>query len=151
RRSRAGGDIKARRRKTATLKRRNGPKPARRYGSSAAGLKAEVARLRRELNEALEKQTAASEVLRVISSSPSELEPVFQTMLANATRLCEAKYGNLYLFADGAFQLVAAHSASAAIALERLRSRPVQPAPGTGLGRMFRKKAAVQIADVQTD
>jgi GAF domain-containing protein len=152
RRSRAGGEsINARRRKTATPKRRNGPKAARRYSSSAAGLKTEVARLRRELNEALEKQTAASEVLRVISSSPSELEPVFQTMLANATRLCEAKYGNLYLFADGAFQLVAAHSASAAIALERLRGRPVQPAPGTGLGRMFRKKAAVQIADVQTD
>ena len=90
-------------------------------------------------------------MLQVISSFAGELDPVFQAILTNATRICEGKYGTLYLFADGAFQPVAVHSASAALELERLRGPPVQPVPGTGLGRMFSTKAAVQIADVLTD
>ena len=101
-----------------------------------------------ELNEALEQQTATSEVLQVISSFAGELDPVFQAILANAIRICEAKHGTLFLFADGAFQPVAAHGASAALAFERLS---VEPAPGTGLGRMVSAKAAIQIADVLTD
>src|SRR5262249_2184956 len=60
----------------------------------------------RELAESLEQQTATSEVLQVISTSPGELDAVFNAMLANATRICEAKFGNLYLYADGAFRLV---------------------------------------------
>jgi GAF domain-containing protein len=151
RRSRAGGKpTKGRRRKASEPKRRV-PNAVARSNSSPTGDKAEVTELSRELNEVREQQTATSEVLQVISSFAGELEPVFRAILANATRICEAKYGNLYLFADGAFRLVAAHSASAAIASERLSSPPIQPAPGTGLGRMLRKKAAVQIADVLTD
>ena len=88
-----------------------------------AGKETEVARLTRELNEAREQQTATSEVLQVISSFAGELDPVFQAILANATRICEAKHGTLFLFADGAFQPVAAHGASAALAFERLSVR----------------------------
>jgi two-component system NtrC family sensor kinase len=103
-----------------------------------------------DLTEALEQQTATSEALQVISSFAGELDTVFQAILANATRICEAEHGTLFLFADGAFQPVAAHGFSAAPELERLRG-PIQPAPGTGLGRMLNAKAVVQIADVQTD
>src|SRR5271165_5655445 len=85
-------------RKIAKRKRRTAPARARR--SSAAGEKAEIARLRHELDDALEQQAATSEALRVISSSPGELEPVFQSMLENATRICEANFGALFRF-DG--------------------------------------------------
>jgi hypothetical protein len=77
----------------------------------------------RELAEALEQQTATSEVLGIISRSPGELEPVFGAMLANATRICEAKFGDLYLRDDNAFRLVAAHSAPAAYVEARTATR----------------------------
>ena len=85
-------------------------------------------------------------MLQAISSFAGELDPVFQAILTNATRICEAKYGSLYLLADGAFQLV-----STVLVLDRLRDPPIRPTPGTGLGRMFTTKAAVQIADVLSD
>ena len=70
----------------------------------------EVQQRTRELSEALEQQTATSEVLKVISSSPGELEPVFNAMLANATRICEATFGRLWLFEGNTFRAVAIHS-----------------------------------------
>ena len=75
----------------------------------------EVQARTRELSEALEQQTATSEVLRVISSSPGELEPVFRSMLENATRICEADFGTLALYEDGGFRHVALHGAPPAL------------------------------------
>jgi len=104
-----------------------------------------------DLSEALEQQTATSEVLQVISSSPGELEPVFQTMMENATRLCEANFGVLFRFEGGAFRTVALHNAPAAFAEERRRNPVLRPNPGTGLGRVASTKQTVQIADAQAE
>src|SRR5262249_52761124 len=79
-----------------------------------------------DLSESLEQQTATSDVLRVISSSPGDLGPVFQTMLVNATRLCEAKFGTLYLLDGDAFRAVAFHNAPPAFVEERKRA-PIHP------------------------
>ena len=104
----------------------------------------------RELSEALEQQTATSEVLRVISSSPGELKPVFQTMLANATRICEAKFGTLWLREGDAFRAVALHNAPPAYAEARRRELRLRPPPDTALGRATSTKQVVQIDDITT-
>jgi hypothetical protein len=80
---------------------------------SCTDLEEKLARAQRERDEALEQQTATSEVLRVISSSSGELAPVFEAMLDNAVRMCEAKFGTLYLCDGGGFRAVAMHYQSA--------------------------------------
>jgi GAF domain-containing protein len=102
----------------------------------------------RELSEALEQQTATSEVLKVISSSPGELTPVFETMLTNAVRVCGAKFGIMHLYDEGTFRSVAMHNAPPAY-VEMRRKNPIfRPSPETGLGRVARTKQAVQIPDI---
>jgi signal transduction histidine kinase len=102
----------------------------------------------RELAEALEQQTATSEVLGVISSSPGDLQPVFRAMLANAVRICGAKFGTMHLYSEGAFRSVAMHNVPPAYA-EMRRSNPIfRPSPGTGLGRAVRSRQPVQIPDL---
>jgi hypothetical protein len=98
RRSGAGPQrANSRRRNTKTQKRRGGLKTPRLRNSSAADhrTQSDVAQLTLERDEALEREKATAEVLRVISSSPGELEPVFQAMLGNAVRICEASFGAL--------------------------------------------------------
>jgi signal transduction histidine kinase len=107
----------------------------------------ELAEARGHLSEALEQQTATSEVLGVISSSPGELQPVFDAMLANATRLCEAKFGTLYLRDGEGFDAASLHNAPPAFAENRKRGL-IRPGPGTALGRLVRTKQVVRIADV---
>jgi GAF domain-containing protein len=109
---------------------------------------AEQARTR-ELSESLEQQTATSEVLKVISSSPGELELVFNTMLANATRICEAKFGILWLYEGDGFRCVALHNAPAVFAEERRRQPVVHPPLGSGLRQLADTKQVAQVADMK--
>jgi GAF domain-containing protein len=99
-----------------------------------------------DLSESLQQQTATADVLKVISSSPGELEPVFQAMLENATRICEAKFGTLYLSEGDGFRAAAMHNAPPAY--EEARAGVVHPPPYTSLWRAAKTKQAVQIADV---
>src|SRR5262249_12590131 len=108
----------------------------------------EVQARTRELSESLEQQTATSEVLEVISSSPGALEPVFTTMLENALRICEAGIGNLFHYENGAFREASSVNAPAAFK-EFLRRGSVQPTPGTGLGRVVKTKQPAHIHDVR--
>ena len=108
----------------------------------------ENARLLNELRESLEQQMATADVLKVISSSPGELQPVFDAMLANATRICEASLGNLSLYENGAFRHVALHGAPAGYAELREREPVVIPHPTQGLGRLAKTKQIVHITDI---
>jgi GAF domain-containing protein len=112
-----------------------------RFRAANAGLK-------KELAEAREQQTATSEVLQVISSSPGELSPVFQVILKNATRICQAKFGVLFRCEGDSLRAVAMYGAPRPFVEERRRNPVIRPAPVTTLGRALAMKRAVQIADV---
>jgi len=98
----------------------NGPNPL-------TELKKQLEARSRELGEAREQQAATAEVLQLISSSPSKLDHVFETILANATRLCEAKFGNLFLRENDAFRAVAMHGPLRLV--EWLKREPVVELP----------------------
>src|SRR6266700_2304675 len=122
-----------------------------RVKSSSANLKNRV-EIRRELGEALERERATSEVLGIISSSPSNLEPVFETILANATRLCEASYGNLWLCEGDAIRLVALHGAMpAAYAAERQRGAMFRRGAGAPITRATKTRQPVHVADLRAE
>jgi GAF domain-containing protein/anti-sigma regulatory factor (Ser/Thr protein kinase) len=171
---------KTKRHKTIKLPRRNTPTAARRSAASAASLKKENALLTRELrraleqqaaishklndaleqqtatsrelSESLERETATSQVVGIISSSPTDLEPVFETILANATRLCEASYGNLFLCEGDAIRLVAVHGAvPEAYAAVRRRGAVFRPGPGLIIARALRTRQTVHVADMRAE
>ena len=106
----------------------------------------------RELSESLAQQTATSEVLRVISSSPGDLGPVFQAMLENATRICEAKFGNLFLHDDGAFRAVAWHGEPTYVEVwSRQSSIIISDDPRVPLARLAKTKRPVHVADLRAE
>src|SRR5580704_4686042 len=111
----------------------------------------ENARLLNELRESLERQTATSEVLSVISSSPGDLEPVFQAMMANATRICEAKFGILQLHENGRFRNAAMFNPPPALAEYRHREPVINAGPQSAIGRVAATKQLVHIVDYAAD
>jgi len=120
--------------------------------SSGVDTAQRIAVLERRLNEALEQQAAASEVLQVISSSPGELGPVFNAMLANATRICEAEVGNLFLREGDSFRAVAVHGQSDFA--DWFRREPVvrmKDDPDVPLFRVLKNKHVLHIPDLRQD
>jgi transcriptional regulator with GAF, ATPase, and Fis domain len=152
RRSRAGGEpIKGRRREAQEPKRRSASKAVAPSSSSGTREETENARLARELKEALERQSASSQVLQVISSFAGELDPVFQTILANATRICEAKFGVMQLLEGDGLRAVSFHDVPPAYA-EAMRRDPVfRPNVGHPLERVASTKQVVHIADASAE
>ena len=136
--------------KTTKLKRLEVPTAARRRGPTAAEIQKQLDKRTRELAEALARQIATSEVLRVISSSPGQLQPVFETMLKNATRICEAKFGTLNVCEGDVFRIVAMHGVPPAVA-KKLQVGPRRSSPNSALGRVARTKQTVHIADALTE
>src|SRR5262245_38012055 len=107
----------------------------------------EVQARTRDLSESLEQQTATSEVLQVISSSPGELKPVFEAMLKSATRICEAKFGLLFRFDGKFFHVAALVDAPPALAEFAAKHGPFLPEPGIALDRLLRTKQVIRSAD----
>ena len=105
----------------------------------------------RELSEALEQQTATSEVLKVISSSPSDLRPVFQSMLENSVRICEAKFGQMFLCEGDNVRIVAHLGVPAALVEWDAQRDTFRPAAEGGLARAIRTKNIIHIADFMSE
>src|SRR5271169_2408612 len=141
RRSRAGGSpSKSRGRRVVAPKRRAAPKAPGLRHSAAANQETKAARLARERDEALEQLSAASEILKVISSSPGDLSSVFDAILENATRICEAKFGVLFLFDGEGFRFAADVSTSPELANFLRQRGSFQPTPGGPLERVMQTK-----------
>ena len=137
---------------TTKTKQNKAPTAGRLTGSIPADLQRQIIALTRELTEAREQQTATSEVLQVISSSPGELEPVFQAMLENATRLCEASYGLMYLCEGDAFRMAALHGDLPGPFKEQWRSGTVfRPHPDVAPARAVRTRKVLHVADLRKD
>jgi len=111
----------------------------------------ENARLLNELRQSLEQQTATADVLRVISSSPGDLETVFQTMLVNAVRICAARFGVLFLAEGDTYRVVAMHNVPESYRQVRRREPTFQYSPSHPLARVAATKQMLQIADLQAD
>ena len=104
-----------------------------------------------DLTESLKQQTATTDVLRIISSSPGDLEPVFEAMLANAAQVCDAKSGNIFRWDGEVYHHVAAYNTPTAFGEARRRTATYRPGPITPLGRVLVSKSVIHIADLAND
>jgi GAF domain-containing protein len=148
RRSGAGPErAKSRSRKTVTQKRRG----LRNSSTADHKTQSDVAQLTRERDEALEREKATADVLRVISSSPGQLEPVFEAMLANATRLCEATFGSMLLLEGDELRRVALHNAPPRFVEFNAKTPRIRASAAWGLSRVVATKQAVHIADAAVE
>src|SRR5262245_20301355 len=118
--------------------------------ASQAVIAIENTRLLNELRESLQQQTATADVLKIISSSPSDLQPVFEAMLENASRICQSKFGVLWLAQDDGFRPAAIHNLPPALTVERQRNQVMKPVPEDPLGQLAATKRILHILDCRT-
>ena len=135
---------KTKHRKPMRPKRSDAPKAARLGNSSK---QTDLARLTRERDEALERETATSEILQVISTSPGDLKSVFHAILERATRLCEAKFGALFPFDGNKFYPAASVGTPPALVEFQKQRGPFEPAAVKGLERVLLTKEVIHTAD----
>src|SRR5262252_7525817 len=144
RRSRAGGErSKSQRHKAVTPRRRSAPESVGARSSSVAGQETVVAQLTRERDEALLRETANSEILRLISKSPGDLELVFRTILEHATSICNANFGTLYRFDGKRFHPAAQFNMPKAFLEEQARRGPFEPRSGSPIDRVMRTRKVI--------
>src|SRR5262249_52245656 len=149
RRSRAGSESAKTRSRKAQMPKRGSAPASRRSSSSTAGADGEFAQLRRERDEALERETATAEVLKVISASAGELDPVFRAMLDNATRICEATSGFLFRAENDGFRIAASLHQRADIA--DMKHRTFKFDRSTPIGRAVRTRQIVHVPNLSED
>src|SRR5215213_9247507 len=135
------------RRKKPARKPRPGPETTRRRAPAPGKVQGLLAQRTRERDEALEQQAATAEVLRVIANSPGTLEPVFQSMLQNAMRICDAKFGALFRCKDGAIHTASTLGMPPKLARFLEHGGLLRPRHGAPLDRMLHTKQVLHVAD----
>src|SRR5215472_17727420 len=149
RRSRAGGkSAKSQRHKAVTPKRRSAPESVGARGSLVPSEETEVARLTRERDEALLREAANAEILRLISRSPDNLDLVFRTILEDATRICNAEFGTLFRFDGENFHPVAQFNTPTALLKAQTQRGPFKPTPGSPIDHLMQTKQVIHSADI---
>src|SRR5215510_14216388 len=148
-RDKTGGKA-AKTQRLKTLKRRNAPKAAR--GSSlAASKETNAARLAHELKEAREQQVATADVLKVISRSPMDAQPVFDMIAESAAQLCEGQFCFVYRFDGQLLHFVAHHSLTPEVLEMNRRAYPAPPSRRSAAARAILERGFVQIPDINAD
>src|SRR5512136_1392022 len=146
----SGNTVKTQRRKT--LKRRNAPKAAQRGSSLVAGKETNVVQLTRELEEALQQQTATSEVLSIIRRSPADAQPVFDAIVQSAARLCGAIFSVVYLYDGDRLRIAATHNFTPAATTQLNELQQLKRPDRSHLGgRAILNCAVVHVHDVLAD
>ena len=150
RRAKTGSNaVKTQRRKA--LKSLNAPKTARLRSSLATDKQANVALLTRERDEAREQQMATAEILRVIRSTPTDVQPVFETIVRNAVSLCGGLFANVFRFDGELLHFVASHNVGPSYVDMMREKYPMRPDSSQVSGRVLLTKSVVWLEDALTD
>src|SRR6516225_11401588 len=135
----------------ATKQGRSKSAKSRAASSRARKRSPKASELQKQLAEALQQQAASAEILKIISSSPGDMKPVFEAMLVNALRICDAKFGHVLLYDGERFHATHLHDVPLSYRAFWDQHGPIRPSPKTGLGRLAHTKQIVHIPDLKAE